>query len=1188
MLRKISFHGFKSFADPVEVDFSDGITAVIGPNGCGKSNIFDGIRWVLGETSAKSLRGGNMKDVIFSGCDTRKAKEFAEVTLVLDNMSGVFQGYGPTLISVSRKAYRSGKSEYFINDTPARLKDVQELFMDTGIGSNSYSMIGQEQTKKLLSTKLEERRAIFEEAAGIVKLKQQRVSTEKKLTEVTDNLTRMNDILTEIEKQLSPLRKQADKAEKHKELSDHLTSIEIQFLLHEHDRLERALQEHIGSQVTLEETLHHLSTNLLNTEEELEELKEGFKQQNEHIFDGQSETASLKKEVERLNGLIELTKERFTHSEKQIEDVQNQLKEIEKTYSLSTDDFKNKQLRTSEIEGELNVLESKRADIITLVARLEADRLELKTDIEMARTRSTELYNQLTRLSVEYDQWNKKEEAANLLLHELSQQKSEKTSTYLQIQHKKERMESELIHLQQEREARRESMVATSEQVDTLKTSLAQMNQELLPKENEYIRKKSRLESLEQLVENHDGYFEGVKNVLRASKNQHLNGILGPVASLLTVHKGYERAIDTLLQSSSQHIVVDTETNAKKAISYLKEHRLGRATFLPIDMATPSSPSGEELKKIQTQQGLASALDFVTYSESLAPIVKSLLGRSLVGESLDIASSFSKKTGTSLRIATLDGDLVQRGAMTGGASKNQRSGFFSRQGEVKTLKHDVSRLHSDIEATKKEIEVQTKRLDSMESTLSTQSQDLDLATEREMDHLRKVDDAKHEHQRALETKEGIDIQIKEAEFSMADSKKQSASISYELKDKKHKHKQETEKLEQNVTEEEKVSRTLSATHEEKTTLMLDIQRLREELKTLEDFFESFTEGNHTIEEKILYLHEKRETEQNRIISYKKDLATYEESFQAHSRVLEEQDAMIDKLRKENQEINDSISRYETTIKQLRKEKETMEKDSQKIQLSISRLETEKSHIVARLEETYEVTEGQLSNFTRETIDHSQSKTQIEQLKKDLAKLGNINHNAPEEFAALQDRYTDEKRLYDDVLMAKNDLSSLMESVLQEMTERFTSTFSSIATHFEKTFVDLFGGGKARLSLQDPKHPLDSAIDIMAQPPGKKPLSIDILSGGEKNFTAVALIFAILSAKPSPFVYLDEVDAPLDDANVARYAYYLKKFSDKAQFIVVTHRKGTMQVSDFIYGVTQEELGVTIIFPHKLEDQQKSG
>lgn len=1174
MLKRASFSGFKSFADEVNVSFPGGITVIIGPNGCGKSNVFDGVRWVLGEQSAKSLRGGKMQDVIFSGSDRRKPKDTASVSIVLDNEQGFFPNVTENEVEVTRRIDRKGGSEYFINGTLSRLKDVQQLFMDSGVGSNSYSIIGQGQIEKILSTKIEERRSIFEEASGIVKLRHQKEQTEKRLKEVDTNLIRLKDILDGLDKQLSPLRKQSEKTKEYNRVFAELSEIETQILLSDWDQIHTSIDTLETEVASLSGSLTEKQAVLQTWEEKEEELKTSYQQKNEELFQKQEISSSQKEEHERIAGELKLQEERCKHAEKTIEEIDQQLQEIEETHSISTSEFQEKQRRVEELRGLLQSAKEKTSQFIDKMAKIESEKMEWGSKIEILRKESSESYNEFTQEGYRKEQLTEKERELKQTFEQTAVALKETKTAVSEAKQETERVQKRFLSLQQQYEKEFAERKKVEEELQQQDSKLKEEQKQFQQLEHANNRLTHQIETLESYVENNEGYFDGVKAILQAKKTGHLQDIYGAVGDLITVDAKYEKAIETLMQSSLQHIITKDDTAAKKSVQYLKEHKLGRATFLPVSFS--SSQKTTEVK------GLVAASDVVSCDAEIKPVIETLLKRAYIATTLDEAVAIQKNERVQGKIATLEGEVVQTSSITGGESKQKRSSQLQKRRELEEFKQQKVETVGMMKVSEEVIGKLEKEIESLQEqkqTLQSSYESSQIAMQ-EAEREKTTEELKL--QRLEEKLEELHVSEQNFEIELKETSRELIRVKMNGDQAHTRYEKVTKELETANIMLSKTEENEKALQEEKTQFLIEEQKWQEEERLLSASVDAVSNSNESLEDKIRRLYEKREFEENRIEEIRTEIEKHKELFSLQNQTKEEQDAAILSLKESINVSMKEMKEVEGKTKETRVNVQELEQNLAKQQTKLARKEAEKENTVSRLQEEFGLSLEDLPGLERKEIVVSQARKDSQQLKKQLQNLGAINHTAIEDCEELEERYTTEKTQYDDVVQAKEDLETLLKNVEDEMVQRFTTSFDEIANHFSRIFVELFGGGKASLSLVDPKNPLESAIEIVAQPPGKKPQSINLLSGGEKAFTAVAIIFSIITAKPSPFVILDEVDAALDDANVARFSKYLEKMSGHTQFIVVTHRKGTMMVSDTIYGVTQPDLGVSIVVSHPLE------
>lgn len=1186
MLKKVIFKGFKSFSDEQTIVLNNGINGIIGPNGCGKSNLIDGISFVLGAQSAKSLRGSKMTDLIFQGTAKARGAQSAEVTIVLDNSTGIFKKVENEEVSIKRKISLSGTSEYFIDGLPCRLRDVQDLFVDTGIGSDSYSIIGQDQVKKIISDKTDERRSIFEEAAGIVKLRSQKEKTEKNLKDAEFNITRIEDIVIEIEKQLKPLERQSKKAEEFVLLDDELSSLEMQYLLHEYHELSDVISKNKEKANSLIALIQNKSDFLSETEETITSLKEEYQDKNSKLFVIQDSLSSIKEKIEKHKGNISLIEEKINHAKSNIDSFDTRLNEVENEHTVSAEDFKTKQYRLTEITKELISYDEVFSTLEHELSILEQDRSNSSLDIVESRQKLVDLMNKQNKKELEKEQIEinisetkekqnnilSKNESFSIEKKKLEDDYIEKKMHFDDAKSKIDAIDKEIFDFSTERNTLNDKKNQLSNQASSINTSIYQVT--------------NKISSIQNFIENNEGFYDGVKAILNEKKKGLFSGVLGAVVELIKVNDNYETAYETLLQGAMQHVVTKNDSVAKEAIAYLKNNHKGRVTFLPLNMARPYTFDRKDLEKINTTKGIHSALDFVSFDKEVEPIVLSLLGRSVIADDLDIATDFMKKSGIKCRISTLDGDLVQASSLTGGGNKNKKSSLLSKQNELKMLMQELESLQLQLSQLTKQLNDIHNRSEELFEMTKVKNEELNklrlssTAIQNDYENAKLNFDVFNEKNKDIQLEEReLTIKLSNYEKQLSFLKTEIVSIEQERIDLEYRiNNNEGSSNEMNTLFEEK--------REEKTKLLLKINSLKEESKQLNAFMEEIGQDSDTLEEKIEKLYRSKQEELIKIETFAAEKEEEQKTLVKLERESLSVRGDIDALKKECDDTNDKINSLENSIKFDREEKQGYEKELNKINVLLSRKETEMKNNLNRLKEGYEVTEENISAFELIEIDYEKSRKRIGELRKAITSLGNVNVDSIEEYKELKDRYTTEKNQLNDIKDARKDLKILLENVETEMTNRFTTTFDAIAKGFTIAYKKLFEGGQAFIDLVEPDRPLQSEIRIVAQPPGKKQNSLNLLSGGEKSFTAVALIFAIITAKPSPFVILDEVDAALDEINVARFAEQLREHKHISQFVVITHRKGTMMATESLTGITHREPGISIVFPYSVEDREE--
>jgi len=1162
----------------VEIDFSSGVTAVVGPNGSGKSNISDGIRWVMGETSAKSLRGGSMKDVIFSGCDTRKASTQAEVSIELDNRLRILPRIDMDTVVITRKAHISGKSEFFINEQPARLKDIQEIFLDTGLGSSSYSMISQEQTKRLLSEKTEERRAIFEEAAGIVMMKNEKETTEERLEEVEKDFVRLHDILKELERQVKPLQKQSGKAKQYLTIKNVLDETETDFLSFKFQRLSKEEQVIINELELKTNELKECASNIASLEKNLKNYKEELKLLNDSIFSTQEEKSKVKENIDSLQNSISINKERILQSENELSEVSGEIEEIEDKFSVSVEEFNSKRNRFQELEKLIFDSNQTKDKVVKDLFHLQIEITSSKDKTEQLREEIASLYNEYQEAKLRFEQHNRNEEK---FLSEMDSLGERKKNAEQNLSVSKETLESIQKEFQENSNVIQELSGKHQFHINELNNKQRTVNDyssRIVQLETTLAKEKAILDSLESSLENFEGYYEGVKNILK-NKTQ-LDGILDVVGNLFTPVDGYEIALDSLLNASAQNIVVSTIQSAKKAVNFLKEKRMGRATFIPLDDLTIRTFSSEELNIINKYQGISPALSAIQYTDKLKPLFQHLIGRNLIATNMEAAVKFYEETRLKIKISTLDGDILQPGTISGGT--RNKKGLISKRKEMDTLRESVKINGQKLLEAKENAQSLKKAIELITNEKESLLKSLEIEKEKNGQIKLKLESAQHNLEIAKNNIKEQDILVKDLKYQYEESKRTSSSLYKTYHEKENLHVQKNEELSSLIKQLRNNEELYNIAKQTETTCLIEIEKYEEERRNLTDFISEQENGKDSFEKRLEFLQTKKYSNETKIHTANEENSQYTEQLNTLSETYSSLDTSLNEQQTKKNEIQTYVDKSESSLTELRNSFTELKEVNHKLEIQKTNYSNEKEQIIKRAFEAYQLKESDLLQAPQININEEATEKEIKSLLKELKSIGSVNLESIKDFEELNERYQTEKAQLEDIKEAKKDLEMLLKDVSKEMTERFTATFKEVSKHFEKIFVELFGGGHAKLGLEDPKKPLTSRIMITAQPPGKKPKKIELLSGGEKNLTVCALVFAIIKASPSPFVYLDEIDAPLDDANVSRFAFYLKKFGEQTQFIVVTHRKGTMMAADSLFGVTQEEQGITTVFPYHLE------
>ncbi|MFC0214306.1 chromosome segregation protein SMC [Paenibacillus chartarius] len=1182
-LKRIELSGFKSFADKTELEFVKGITAVVGPNGSGKSNISDGIRWVLGEQSAKSLRGGNMQDVIFAGSDARKAVNYGEVSLTLDNASGAlpldFQE-----VTVTRRVHRSGDSEYLINKQPCRLKDITELFMDTGIGKEAYSIIGQGRIEEILSTKSEDRRAIFEEASGIVKYKSRKREAEKKLDDTEQNLLRIHDLVSELEDQIEPLHEQADKATRYKLLKEELKHKEIAMYVYQIDQVHVAWKEASDIVERMKKEQLELSTIVSKHDAELETHRSETRRLDEELEALQKELLHISEEFEKCEGYGEVLKERKKNYGTQREQLLQSIAQQEQRKQEKESELAEAKEKHAAVQSQLTQLQAQlSAEEIRLLGvtgglggsaedQLKAELLDklnrmaqARNEIRYAEQQAEGLIRRLERLDEDRRKWEEQKGA-------IIQRK-----TYLE-----KRLNDALQAIDDIR----------SRYAEASKTASAK--QEMLEQASLTVRKweqrldalVSRRDTIRDLQNDYDGFQYGVKEVLKA-KGRGLRGIRGAVAELLKVPANVETAVETALGAALQNVVVETEADGRAAIGFLKQRQLGRATFLPMDVIK-GRPIGEsERSAMMNASGFVGvAVDLVAFDKEYANIFSNLLGSVVVAETLEDANRIAARAGYRYRVVTLEGDIVNPGgSMTGGSLQKKTANLLGRGRQIEELENEIREaekqlgdLRSKGERLRKEIAADNNGLEALRQ---------------ESEQARIVE------QQVRAALQPLENEARTVNEQLELDKQDRESLQREQADSLRKAAEAKELLEQLTAEEAALQEAIRTAEQARKASESEKEALMSQLTDLKVKVASVSQEKQSLQDLVRRAQQDLSAIELELGSNRERLAAMEHEMDTHDEENVRQIEQLNELKLKKQQCSEGIDfKRAERAEWLRKlESEENETREQRLQLKqveerlhqnevkVNRLDVELDNLLKKLAEEYELGYELAKERYPVPEDVAGTQLKVRELKREISSLGTVNLGAIEEFARVSERYEFLTSQKNDLIEAKTALYGVIREMDQEMSKRFRSTFDLIRSHFVVVFAKLFGGGRADLILSDPDDLLNTGIEIVAQPPGKKLQNLQLLSGGERALTAIGLLFSILRVKPVPFCVLDEVEAALDEANVTRFAEYLREFSETTQFIVVTHRKGTMEEADVLYGVTMQEGGVSKLVSVRLEDEE---
>ena len=1172
-LKSIEVQGFKSFAHKIKFDFHNGITGIVGPNGSGKSNVADAVRWVLGEQRVKQLRGGSMQDVIFSGTENRKPLSYASVAITLDNSDHQLP-IDYEEVTVARRLYRSGESEYLINGSLCRLKDVNELFYDTGIGKEGYSIIGQGQIDRILSGKPEERRELFDEAAGIVKFKRRKNLSVKKLEEEQQNLLRVNDILAELEKQITPLEKQAETAREYLRKKEELKTYDINMFLLETARIREQIQGIEGKLAATRQELAEAGSAYADMKQEYEAVEEqvdGIEAAIEKAKSQLNETTMLKQQLENQIALLReqihsahMNDEHYDQRAKTIEtellDREGQLAGRQKEQEEIKGELEKKQALENQAREELITVQTRIATLSASIDKNKSDIMELLNNRASTKAKIQKYDTMLEQIQVRREQLSRR--AAEAEEEAASQEKQQ--NGYLE---ELERISGEIRTLAAENRE-------YEEKIEAIQKDLAGWTEKFRIGQTAYHREQSRLESLKNITERYDGYGNSIRKVMDHKGQEP--GLLGVVADLIKVEKDYEIAVETALGGNIQNIVTSDEETAKRMIRFLKQNRFGRATFLPL--TSMKARGGIQRPEALKEKGVIGVADTLVKSDpAYRELVGYLLGRTLVVDNIDTGTVIARKYQQSLRIVTLEGELINPGgSMTGGAFKNS-SNLLSRRREIEEFEKTVRQLKKEMD----EFEAESDRLRQVRAG-----------------YYEKVEEIKEQLQKAYVVQNTAKMNADQAGARVKASRDLVEDIQKEAQD-----------LDRQITDivdnQESINVELDTSQELEVQLTAKIeeeQAVLDQEHELETEKQKVAEEMHLVcaglEQKYDFVLENVTRIQDEMEKFQEELKELEENKGGTSKEIQEKEEKIQDLRQtiENsgelfQEIQAEIEKYKNQREELtRKHRSFLQKREElsghmaELDKEVFRLENQKESYEEASQkqydymwEEYELTYNRALELRDGNLtDLAKMKRRIQELKNEIRGLGNVNVNAIEDYKNLYDRYDFLKKQHDDLVEAEATLVQIIEELDAAMRKQFQEQFARISQEFDQVFKELFGGGKGTLELMEDEDILEAGIRIIAQPPGKKLQNMMQLSGGEKALTAIALLFAIQNLKPSPFCLLDEIEAALDDNNVVRFAKYLHKLTKNTQFIVITHRRGTMTAADRLYGITMQEKGVSTL------------
>ena len=1180
-LKKIEVQGFKSFANKLLFEFDNGITGIVGPNGSGKSNIADAVRWVLGEQSAKQLRGSKMEDIIFAGTETRKPVSFASVSLTIDNSDKKLD-IDYSEVTVTRRVFRSGESEYLLNGNTCRLKDINELFYDTGIGKEGYSIIGQGHIDKILSGKAEERRELFDEAAGIVKFKKRKNETQKSLDNESQNLIRINDILAELEKQVGPLARQSDNAKEYLRLKEYLKKYEVNLFLLEESSTKGELTEVTGNLDIVNEELEKAGNRL-------EEIKSVYDEKDNEVSELTAridELTAKKNQAEidknRLESQIEILKEQINSANMNDSHLADRLKEINDQIAERNEEKQKLLKQKFDISSEVDDIFARQNEIDRKVDALRKETDGLSNEIENRKNSIFDNLNKKGTIKASIQRYESMQEQVNIRKAELTGKlinfKTDESEFDVSIKDAKDKLDSVNKEIDELVSENNRLMALSDENKEERNTK----KQKLQAAKEQNMRSQTKLESLKNIAERYDGYGNSIRKVMECKEQN--SGILGVVADIVKTEKKYEIAIETALGGTIQNIVTDNEETAKKMIAYLKKKQYGRATFLPLSAVSGKNNRRDNLERESGFIGYANEL--VKVDLQYKGLADYLLGRCVVVDNIDNALHLNKAHGYSLKIVTLEGELLNPGgSMTGGAFRNS-SNLLGRRREIEELEKVVSSTEKVIFSLSADIDRLGGLINEATDKIAKNTeiiQNKKLAKNTLEINYNQLADKKNEIQSVYENnkreEKEIESQLKDIRAELESSNKELEKIENDNELNTKEISDATERLNDLKNKLEEKNKIAESIHIEYSQIAQKSQFAEESVKRILREINRLKDG-------ISDLEDSKEESQTEIAVRSSQIEEITDTIKTAAAEIESYSSELTDLKSRKEEGQATLKGFFTTREECQNNLVTLEKEQFRLSQNKEKLENNRDSKIEYMWNEYELTLSEATQLKDDELsDVSEIKKIVTDTKNEIRKLGDVNVNAIEDYKEVAERYEFLKNQHDDLVSARDKLITVIEELDKNMREQFTTKFEEIKIEFDKVFRQLFGGGKGTIELDPEADILDAAITIISQPPGKKLQNMMQLSGGEKALTAICLLFAIQNLKPSPFCLLDEIEAALDDSNVDRYAKYLHKLTKNTQFIVITHRRGTMAAADRLYGITMQEKGVSTLVSVDLIENQ---
>ncbi len=1171
LLKSLELQGFKTFPDKTKLSFDKGITSVVGPNGSGKSNISDAIRWVLGEQSAKALRCSRMEDVVFNGTDKRKRQGYAEVTLTIDNSDRRLP-YGGDDVAVTRRYYRSGESEYLINKAAVRLKDIHELFMDTGLGRDGYSMIGQGKIDSIVASKSEDRREIFEEAAGISRYRYRKTEAERKLAHTEENLLRLRDIVTELESRIEPLKEQSEKAEQFLAFSEEKRGLEIALWLDTLNKSSKVLRDH-EDKIAVAKAQY----------DEADEVLSGITSETESIYLKNGSIASRIEEVRAESASYD-----------------GQIAEKRAEISVAENDILHNKDNITRILGEIEKAENSTTDIKNIVDEKLARIDEIKENIEKRRSDYQSVADELNHINNDTSRSNDELQKLSAIIASLSQRLADVRVTDITSASSIEELEARAATLNETKEiknAQKDDLLSIKEdyekQIKEAETTIGSVSNSiegLEMKLNSRMKKRDeqkqiadnlrldadeksrRAKLLSDLSANYEGFYNSVKVVMKEAKRGAVGGICGPVTTLIKVPSKYNIAMEVALGAKMQHIVVNTDADAKRAIEMLKKRDAGRATFLPLTTIKPHTLNEKDLDDCYGYIGIASEL--CTTDKKYENILSNLLGRIVVAEDLSAASAIAKRYGYRFMVVTLDGQVVNAGGSFTGGSRAKNSGLLSRESEIDRLRKEAEALSKKAQEAFDSFKQAESQYAACEADLLGARADLSNAQQEAVRLKAEYNACVGELAGLSRDLDDINAELEASAQKIADNKtareqahKDLVRFNAEIESTEMKMKSLTGSRDEMAQQRETLADKLQEMRLEIVAAEKDVDNLNAEIETAR-----LTGDDQQL--RIAELNKEKEEIENYNSEIENRIATLNEEITALTEKVTEATQGIERLNAERDELEKRSVELRQLERDKMNERELASNEFSRLEVKKDSLQKQFDDIISKLWEEYELTRREAEEQAIELESLTAARSRLSTLKQKIKGLGSVNVAAIEEYKEVSERYTFMKAQVDDVEKSKKEIENLIQSLTKQMKEVFVDSFAEINKNFTLTFKELFGGGEAHLELSDPENILTSGIDIIVHPPGKIVVHLEALSGGEKALVAIALYFAIMKVRPAPFCVMDEIEAALDEVNVDRFANYLRNLTEETQFILITHRRGTMEEADVLYGVTMQDEGIS--------------